>query len=307
VTGVDILIPGHYYCDLVFAGLTDAPAVGTEIFAQGMELVPGGGAINTTVALHRLGARARWLGALGDDFASRFVGDWLADEGIDLALVERRAAPFRRVTAALSYPADRAFVTYNRDPRIDLIPKLEQTLTTITPRHLHFCGLHIDERLPPLLKAWRARGITVSMDCQHRPHTIDMPLVHDTLCQLDLFMPNTSEMLRLTRQQALEDAANLLTPLVARIVIKDGAHGAWLFGEAKPIHVPAVPVTPVDTTGAGDVFNAGFLAAHLAGNDPVTCLQWGNACGGLSTLGYGGAVNAPTREALQTALAYYAR
>lgn len=307
MTTFDVLVPGHYYCDLIFAGLTEPPAVGTEIFAQGMELVPGGGAINTTVGLRRLGVRAGWVGVLGNDFASRFVEDWIAGEGIDLSLVERRGSPFRRVTAALSYPTDRAFVTYNRDPRADLIPLIERAVEQSSPRHIHFPGLHVDARLPDLLRSWRARGITVSMDCQHRPHTIHTPLVMATIDQLDLFMPNASELLRLTMALTLNHAAHLICPPVPRVVVKDGAQGAWLFTESDEFHVPAITVSPIDTTGAGDVFNAGFLAAHLAGHDSLTCLRWGNACGGLSTLGYGGAINAPNQAALRAALTEYER
>lgn len=301
MTDFDILVPGHYYCDLIFTGLDEFPALGTEIYARGMELVPGG-AINTVVALHRLGVRVGWIGVLGSDFASRFVEDWLVQEGIDLSLVERRDTPFRRVTAALSYPTDRAFVTYN-DPRLDLIPMLQDALTHVQPRWLHFTGLLIDSRLPPLLQTWRSRGIKLSMDCQHRPHTLDMPLVRDTLNQIDVFMPNATETLRLSGEPTLDQAAAVLKAFVPMLVVKDGANGSWLWDESGKHHAPALPVTPLDTTGAGDAFNGGFLSAALMGHDWVTGLRWGNICGGLSTLGYGGASSAPNKHALDAALA----
>jgi len=298
----DILIPGHYFCDLIFTGMREIPAPGTEIYAQGMEVVPGGGAINTVVALNRLNVNAGWIGVVGNDFASRYVSDWLEGEGIDLSLVEHRDEPFRRLTAALSYPTDRAFITYV-DPQADLIPLLEKQLTEIRCRHVHFPGLLIDERLPDLIKRWRERGITVSMDCQHRPHTLNLPLVRETLSQLDLFMPNTSEAMHLTETESLSQAAAELGAIVPRLVMKDGANGSFLWEESTMLHAPALSVTPVDTTGAGDVFNAGFLAAQLAGYDAITCLRWGNICGGLSTLGYGGAASAPHKDEIEIIIA----
>ena len=78
------------------------------------------------------------------------------------------------------------------------------------------------------------------------------------------------------------------------MVAKLGAQGALALDAGAPVRVPAFPVTPVDTTGAGDSFNAGFLEAWLRGRPLVECLARGAACGALSTRGAGGTATQPT-------------
>src|SRR5690349_14044108 len=112
----DIIIPGHYFCDLIFTGLDHFPALGTEIFGRGVAVTTGGGALNTSIALRRLGVNVGWAGMLGNDFFSQYVDNELQKEGLSDALLTRLDSPLSRVTVALSYPDDRAFVTYADTP-----------------------------------------------------------------------------------------------------------------------------------------------------------------------------------------------
>lgn len=297
----DVLMSGNYFCDLIFTGLPAFPALGTEVYTSGMTVVPGG-VLNTVVALRRLGLNVGWIGAFGDDFFSAYVAEWIAREGVDTALVERLQRPLRRVTVAMSYPADRAFVTYVDTPP-DTLARLIDEAEQYSFRCLHFSRLYADERLPQFIRRCRARGIFVSMDCQHREETLAHPVVRQILAELDLFIPNAIEAQRITAADSLTAAAERLTAVVPLLVVKDGINGAHAWRSGQHVHAPALRLSPLDTTGAGDVFNAGFLAAHLAGHDLHECLRWGNAAGGLSTLGYGGCSNAPTREGLLARLA----
>jgi sugar/nucleoside kinase (ribokinase family) len=97
----------------------------------------------------------------------------------------------------------------------------------------------------------------------------------------------------------VDEAARLLLNYVPFLVIKDGGNGAQAWHGDLHVQSPAMPVEVIDTTGAGDVFNAGFLTAYRAGYDLPTCLKWGNICGGLSTTGYGGFSAAPTRATVE--------
>ena len=296
----EVLIPGHYFCDIIFNGIPNFPALGTEVFSEGLTVVPGG-IMNTVTGLTRLGVRVGWLSTLGSDFFSQFTADTARAEGVDLSLMTFTDAPLKRVTVALSYTADRAFVSYV-DPTPDLIPRVYTALETVTFRHLHFTGLWIDERIPDLLEACHARGVTVSMDCQHREQTLESSLVRAIISRLDIFMPNCQEAQRLTSTHTLEEATAILRDVVGYLVVKDGKNGAHLWQHGRYLHAPAIEVVPLDTTGAGDIFNAGFLAAHFQGRPPEECLRWGNIAGGLSLRGYGGYSTSPTLQELHTHL-----
>ena len=187
-----------------------------------------------------------------------------------------------------------------------VIELTRQRLADTHFRHLHFSGLVVDERMPALLRECHDGGIEVSMDCQHREQTLAQPLVREIISQLDMFLPNAVEAQRLTGKDSLDEAATLLAELVPMLVIKDGAQGARCWWQGRCCHAPALPGDPVDTTGAGDVFNAAFIAAHLDGAAPEVCLRQGTVAGSLSTQGYGGCSSAPDRDALQAALARHA-
>jgi sugar/nucleoside kinase (ribokinase family) len=297
----DIVIPGHYFCDLIFTGIPAFPALGTEVYCENIAVVPGG-IMNTVIALHRLEVNIGWIGMVGDDFFSRYILECAETEGLNTSLLIRRDSPVRRVTVSLSYPEDRAFVTYV-DPTPDRTDLALEALERVDFRHLHFTGLEVDERIPGLLHECRQRGISVSMDCQHREETLAEPLVREIISGLDLFMPNHVEAQRVTGTDNLNDAIEALRGLGPTIVLKNGAKGASAIRNYEFFEEAAISVNPVDTTGAGDAFNAGFLAAYLDQQPIANCLRWGNFTGGMSTLGTGGATTAPTRAALQAWLA----
>jgi sugar/nucleoside kinase (ribokinase family) len=290
----EILIPGNYFCDLIFTGIPNFPSLGSEIYTQKLAVTVGG-VLNTVIALQRLGVQVGWLGQVGTDLFSRFVLETVQNEGVDSALLTRLETAFQRVTVALSYPHDRAFITY-----VDSAPTSVQLVLdapdSLRFRHLHFTGFQLDPRTLELLDKMQARGISVSMDCQDRPITLETPHVRDTISKLNIFMPNAKEAMQLTACESVLAAAEVLRPLVPVLVIKDGANGAYAWQGEQVWHEAALAVTPVDTTGAGDVFNAGFLMGYLKGDALTDCLRYGNVCGGLSTLGHGGADSAPSLE-----------
>lgn len=296
----EILIPGHYFCDLIFTGLPEFPALGTEIYTERLTLVPGG-CLNSVTALRRLGVGVGWMGVLGTDPFSQIIDAWVTQEGIARHWITPLDMPFQRVTVSLSYPQDRAFVTYI-DPPPDLLSRALQAVEAKECAHLHFTGLLVDPRVPDLLRACRARGIAVSMDCQHRPVTLAQPLVREIISLLDIFMPNAAEAQHLTETSSINNAASVLRDLVPLLVVKNGEDGAVAWRGDESFQVPALRVKVVDTTGAGDVFNAGFLAAYRECADVLTCLRWGSICGGLSATGYGGSSATPTRAVMETYL-----
>jgi sugar/nucleoside kinase (ribokinase family) len=130
--------------------------------------------------------------------------------------------------------------------------------------------------------------VTISLDTNDDPDDVWGGVLGDLLPLIDVLLPNERELLRMTDAVNVEEALAALSGKVPLIVVKRGALGAIVQQGAKRQLVPPVRVTPVDTIGAGDSFNAGFLASYVRGLSPATCAAAGNVTGAISTLKSGG-------------------
>lgn len=291
----DVLVLGDYYCDIIITGLPGIPRLGADLFGEAMEIAPGGAFILTT-ALHRLGVRARWLATLGDDLFSRFVYDEAQREGLDTSLFQMLAEPFRSMSLSFSFAHDRGFISYT-DPRSWEPPRqLVDALRPAWVANAPFDGSAASLRFADAIHRHGGRMYT---DCQYVTTTLDEPGLTGMLRKIDVFAPNLSEARQLTGAATAEEALARLAEYCPLVVVKCGADGAYARAGDRVWHCPAIPVEVVDTTGAGDSFNAGFLAATLQGQPLETCLRYGNICGGLSTTRRGGATAVPTLEQLR--------
>ncbi len=297
----DVLMFANYFCDLIFTGLPEMPPLGTEVYGTQFDMVPGG-AFTTALALHRLGLCTGWACDFGNDLFSRFVLDLAQQHGLDGSLFRVHDKPLRSVSVSMSFPHDRAFVSYiDAYEPIPPIPLVEQyrPRCVLIPA-LSFCRGDIE-----LAEAAHRHHCVVFMDCQHTAATLDTPGLAEMLRRLDIFAPNKSEALQITGEASVERAAARLAELAPLVVVKLGAAGALVQEGQKALHVPAIPVRAIETTGAGDCFNAGFLYGYLHGQSLETCLRCGNICGGMSTTARGGATAAPTAAEVQEWLLNY--
>lgn len=280
----DVLLTDGYFCDLIFTGLPDLPRLGADLFGTGFDMVPGA-VFYTTLALHRLGVRAGWACDFGDDFASQFVRDAARREGIDDRLFRLHDRPLRRVSVAFSFAHDRGFISYQDAlPEDSPIPLIERH----RPRIVLVSHLRYGSELLALAEATHACGGQVFMDCQARPETLAEPDVVTALRAVDIFAPNRDEALHLTGAATAEQALARLAELTPLVVVKCGADGAIAGRGGAIARAPGIAVPVVDTTGAGDCFNAGFLDGYLRDEPLELCLRRGNICGGLSTTTRGG-------------------
>src|SRR5262245_12623592 len=189
----DILLPGVYFCDLIFTGLPELPRLSADLFGTGFDMVPGA-CFYTVLALHRLGLRVGWACDFGNDFYSRFVLDAAAREGIDDRLFRLHAQPLRRVSVSFSFAHDRAFISFKEEFETpSAIPLIERH----HPRCLLLSYLHYGPQLHALADATHACGGLVYMDCQARPETLDQPEVAAAIHAVDIFAPNREEALAL--------------------------------------------------------------------------------------------------------------
>jgi len=282
----DVLVAGDYFLDLIFSELPAFPELGREIVGSGFEMIPGG-AYNSAIAMHRLGLKVGWAADFGDDDFSRFALDRAAGEGLDDALFVRHNRPMRRITVSLSYPADRAFVTYcDREPAV---PAAIKALPTVSARAFYLPGLYAGPLFDAGLALLRAKRMKLIMDGNSSGAiSLSDAAVRRAVRSADIFMPNADEVRRMTGETDLRAGLAALAALCPVVVVKAGAQGAYACRGRELLHTPAIPVTPVDTTGAGDCFNAGFVKAWLDGRPLAECLRWGAVVGGLSTLARGG-------------------
>lgn len=297
VSDVDVLVVGDYFIDLILAGVPTWPTPGGEVFADTFATVPGG-TYTQALALHRLGTTVQWVTEFGTDAHSAQVLAAALAEGLDTARFVHHPGPVRNLSVAVSHAGDRGFVSY-REPRPPL--PVAPVVSAVAPRVLLLAELLPADRAQPVLDAAAAVGAQVVMDCQHTDLTLDAPGIVDTLSRIDVFLPNAVEAQALTGLRDLDAAARRLAQYTPTVVVKDGPRGALAVTESTTTHVDAPQVAVVDTTGAGDCFDAGFVHARLRGLDLVSSVRVATACGALATTGYGG-VAAPTLDQVTAVL-----
>jgi sugar/nucleoside kinase (ribokinase family) len=282
----DVLVAGSYSLDLIFTGLPGLPRLGEDMLATGLERIPGE-AYNSAVAMHRLGLRVGWAGDFGNDDFSRFALEQAHAEGLDESLFIHHDRPMRRISIAASFPEDRAFITYyDPDPRL---PAVIKALATASARVLYIPGFYYGPFMDMGLRLARARRMKIVMDGNSGSDvSLKNNSVRKAARSVDVLLPNAREARNLTGEDDLMKAIMTLGGHCPLVVVKDGGRGAYACLGNEILHAEAIAITPIETTGAGDSFNAGFLKAWLDNLPVQECLRWGNIVGGLSTLAPGG-------------------
>jgi len=297
----EVIHIGPYFCDLIITGLQDLPQLGNEIYGTEMQMAPGG-AFNTAYALHRLGLKTGWVTDFGTDFFSQFVLSKIKEMGIDSTFFRFHTHDLCSLSVSFSYRHDRGFISYmdSFEPW-DLLTILRDH----RPRTVLLGGLEYSPRFLEFAGAARQMGSKLFMDCQDRDVTLETPGVAEALRAVDVFLPNLCEACRLTGVLDFEAAARQLARFTPLVVVKLGGQGALAAWEEGLVRVPAIHVERlVDTTGAGDSFNAGFLYGYLRGESVATCLRYANLLGGLSVTGHG-VSQIPAREQVDELAAQY--
>lgn len=296
MTQFDVAVVGEIYVDHIFTGFTVWPQPGEEAFAENYHREIGGGAANTACALGRLGRSVNLIGAIGaadgEWFEERLLEFGVASDGI------LRTKGSTGVTASVSLLNDRSFFTYlGENSRLMDILCSETTFDSLkSARHVHF-ALPVDHGLAAvLLPALQAAGCTTSLDVGFQPAWLSSSATLDTCRATDYFLPNEREALLFSgggaaNYLAFAEQNGLRAPL-----IKLGSRGAAIKVNGTVYEVASPMVDVIDTTGAGDAFDAGFIDAVLDDADPVHCLRRACICGGLSTRLAGALQGLPYRE-----------
>ena len=295
----DVLVVGDANPDLLLRGDVRPRFGQAEQLLTAADLVLGGSAAITAAGCARLGLRTALFAAVADDVFGRLVRDELAQRGVTLLAADGRGAP-TGVSVVLSEQDDRGILTLP-----GTIPALRPGDLTdeLLGRagHLHVASLYLQPALATGLAGIFARartsGRTTSLDTNWDPaekwESIDEILAHT-----DVFLPNANELRAITGLAETDEAAASLVSRGTTVVMKDGARGARAWWPGGACAAPGRTVYVVDTTGAGDSFNAGFLAARLGGRSIEDAIEWAAVAGSLSTRAAGGTACQATRDEL---------
>ena len=299
----DVLVAGEINPDLILTGDVNPEFGQVEKLVASYTLAVGSSSAIFACGAAQLGLRVAFIGVCGDDVFGRFMLDEMQKRNVDISNVIIRPDGQTGLSVILNQDADRAILTHLgliADLRASNIPDplLRQT------RHLHVASYFLQTKLQPDLPALFRRahslGLTTSLDTNYDPSEKWIGF-DELLSATDIFLPNKKEALSITQSDDVESAAKQLANKSKLIAIKLGADGAALWTQDKMIFVPSIPVNIVDTIGAGDAFDAGFLYGYLNNWDMEKSLQLAVACGALSTQASGGTAAQPT---LNEALAF---
>lgn len=298
-----ILVAGELNVDLVLQNYHSFPAIGTEVLVDDVTLTLGSSSAICAAGLAKLGDSVTFVSKVGADSWGELCIDSLAQFGVDTSRVVRDPALKTGITVSISASHDRALVSYlgasTASQAADFTDEAFRGF-----KHLHVSSFFLQKGLRPDLKSMLARahrkGLTTSLDPGFDPdEEWGRRDLRDVLNEVDVFLPNEVELEGVTgvkdREEALRSLDNGRTLTVAKL----GGDGCAALMNGETTKAPAFRVQAVDTTGAGDSFNAGFLHAWLRKAPLRQSLLFAAACGALSTLASGGTGAQPTeKEAL---------
>jgi len=284
-----VAVAGEIFVDLIFSGLDEWPQPGKEIFARNFHRELGGGTAITACALASLGTECGVFACVG-----RESFDWIVRRLDDFAVInELSVDPCEptAITVAATQPQERAFLSYagaNRAFDAVFLDALRAG-RRIASRHVHMAFPPRLEVAVELVERLHAQGCSVSLDVGWREDWLTDARAIEVLPHFDIFFPNEAEASRITGLDHPEAILKwFASRAIDRVALKLGAQGAALLWNGQIQSVPGRAVNAVDTTGAGDCFDAGFLHEWLNGKSPEDCLRTANICGALSTEALGG-------------------
>jgi sugar/nucleoside kinase (ribokinase family) len=318
---LDLLVAGDAVPDVIVGDVAGEIAFGqAETLVSRGALTVGGSSAIMACGAARLGLRVAFVGVFGGDAAGRFMLEELGTRGVDtsdcVVLPDRLTGLTAHLVRA-GADRDRAMLT-SMGCVGELTPAMMQGALKKPVRHVHVGSFYLLPKLAPSLavvfaKA-RREGRTTSLDTQGDSQDRWQGGLREALRESDLFFPNRSEARAVAANLGAHSAVGddlgrtleTIAALGPRPVVKCGAQGAVALDGKAVVRAPALNATPVDTIGAGDSFDAGYVYGFLQGWPVDRCLAFAAACGSLSTRAAGGVDAQPRIAEALAALGYTA-
>jgi sugar/nucleoside kinase (ribokinase family) len=298
MTDYDILVVGEINPDLILAGDV-VPVFGqVEKLVTQAKLVIGSSSAIFACGAARLGLRVGFIGVCGEDVFGHFMLDEMQKRMVDIRNVIRTQDGETGLSVILNRGSDRAILTFPGLMGAVKEQDIPDDVLTRT-RHLHVASFFLQAALQPGLPRLFERahlfGASTSLDTNWDPAG-EWTIVRELLPLVDVFLPNAAEACAITGLNEVVEAAIGLAKSGGIAAVKLGREGSVGAQRERIVQVPSLAIQVVDTVGAGDSFDAGFLCGYLSGWDLEDSLRLGTICGSLSTRSAGGTEAQPTLE-----------
>jgi sugar/nucleoside kinase (ribokinase family) len=289
----DVAVIGLYILDVLGRPVSRIPERGGVDFIEEIRLTVAGTAGGTVIDTAKLGLRSLAVGAVGDDEKADWVLMTMQKHGIDISAMQRLAGVPTSATILNVRPNGERPALHVRGASDHFdVPKAMYDQVFDAPI-IHLGGTGLLRKLDgpasvTLLREAKARGRTVTFDLiAASADTIG--IVEPLLPYIDYFMPSIEEARDMSGQGTPADCAKFyLDRGAACCVFTLGGDGAYFaHRDGTRLHAPAYDIKVVDTTGCGDAFDAGFIAALHHKMDTETALRFAQASAGLVATGLG--------------------
>ena len=301
----DAYVFGDVNIDLVIPGVEKLPAPGQEDVVDTMETFVGGGAALFALGLGKLGLHPVFQGCIGKDCYSRLIQEEFQKKHIDCTLLEQREDLKTGISISFTNEKERSFLTCRGGNGLSGLDRV-RIEDVKQARHFHMTGYEGEknhEEYLQFLKRLKAEtSVTVSFDVGWDPQEVWSRKIYELFPYIDVLFMNETEALHYSGRETPEEAAREFASLSRIAAVKLGKKGSLAAAEGRLYQAASFPVTAVDTTGAGDSFNAGFVYGFLTDRDITCCLRYGNACGALNVTALGGNTAFPDKAKLETFL-----
>ena len=279
--------------------------------APGFEKCPGGAPANFAVACSRLGLKTGFVGKVGDDPFGRFLVKTLSDNGVEVSQVKYSDYRTALAFVAIAEGGERHF-TFYRNPCADIMlePSEIDEGYLSSSRFLHFGSVSLSES--PAREATlraveiaRSSGVQISFDPNIRFHLWRKPEeeireeVISVAKKCDIFLPSEEEATFLSGKDPKLSVDEFLSWGPKIVCVKLGERGCVASDGSSILEVPGIPTKAVDTTGAGDGFDAGFIYGLVRGETLERCALYANVVGSLVVRKRGAMTSLPTREQVE--------
>lgn len=288
----DVLVVGELNVDLILDKIEKFPEVGKEVIARKMTLTLGSSSAIFASNIASLGARVGFIGKIGNDKFGEVVLESLQKKKVDISMIKIDKYIGTGATVVLNVDEDRANTTYPGAMDYLTINDINE-LDIEKARHLHFSSYFLQPgmwgSLGELFRKAKKLGLTTSFDMQWDPKETWELDIADVLPNVDVFLPNEKEIMFLTGKDNLDEAINAIKAYTKILIVKRGNKGSLVHYNGQLINLPPfLNSQVVDSIGAGDSFNAGYIYKFINGHSVEECQKFGNLTGAVSTTAAGG-------------------